>query len=806
MRQAGEMLQSGLETNIFPILNLAQLSSRYRLYQIRGLDREHESFFFNDALLKRKLSYSLQNPVTTVEHKGNWCLVVRAEEGDRKPPAAVPLVCSEVRLDPLTDVLELDYTLRDPENDEICLRFLQFLIQEPLLRRAGLWQTSAGQPFYEREPQWGNRDIVQYRGFKIRPALTPEGGMGLAVDTTTRFVARHPLRDHWTRDQFVPLKGSSFIYHYGYQWYQIKAGNLSDLNVAEHKVPEHRNGGKLVPLLEFIHQESEKPLPPEVANLAHDASVILYRNNRNEERAAPTSLCYRLYDTHDNEVASLQRKAILNPFPRRMTVRNFVFEHLQSLRFGTTRLQVAGDPILTDRKIFRVPDLEFGNGQVLSERGTPGARHVSLDRLGAERKAMLRDAKAGFYSRDPLGRQHLLLPQSVADSWGSRFLCDLKAEVNTLFPQQMDYAPQVLTYDDRGPRNYAHQGRAIKRALEANSLREGYAVVMIHPTTDQQQRQEDQLEAMAIRQLRDCGVMAAVIHTSVGSECYEIREDDQGNRCYRPSRDGRKAGKLRGYLAGVALNSVLLTNERWPFVLNTRLHADITIGVDVKHNTAGLIVVGSNGADVRPFIQTSRHKEKLETGRFKSYLMEIVGQEAAARKPGDEIRTIVIHRDGRLFDSEWKGAHQAFEQLKKTGIIASDATLTIVEIQKSSPVPLRLFDRSDREGGLPWVENPQIGCYYLATENEGYLCATGRAFHHPGTVNPLHVRRRCGSLSLEECLEDIYFLTALTWTRPEDCARYPISIKLNDRYLGEEATPYDADIIEFDDEDEVKED
>ena len=50
-------------------------------------------------------------------------------------------------------------------------------------------------------------------------------------------------------------------------------------------------------------------------------------------------------------------------------------------------------------------------------------------------------------------------------------------------------------------------------------------------------------------------------------------------------------------------------------------------------------------------------------------------------------------------------------------------------------------------------------------------------------------------MSLELCLQDLYYLTALAWNRPNDCSRYPITTKLNDRFLGEEATTYDSDAL-----------
>jgi hypothetical protein len=148
--------------------------------------------------------------------------------------------------------------------------------------------------------------------------------------------------------------------------------------------------------------------------------------------------------------------------------------------------------------------------------------------------------------------------------------------------------------------------------------------------------------------------------------------------------------------------------------------------------------------------------------------------------------------------SELAGAREAIAFLKnpKQGIIDPNATLTILEISKTSPASLRLFDVT-RKNDRPWIENPQVGNYYIVDKNNGYICSTGRAFPRPGTVKPLHVKHVEGPLSLEICLEDIYYLSTLAWTRPEDCSRYPITSRLNDRFLRDDATEYDTDALEF---------
>jgi argonaute-like protein implicated in RNA metabolism and viral defense len=191
------------------------------------------------------------------------------------------------------------------------------------------------------------------------------------------------------------------------------------------------------------------------------------------------------------------------------------------------------------------------------------------------------------------------------------------------------------------------------------------------------------------------------------------------------------------------------------------------------------------------------HREQAEYHQNRSVL---------ARRLSYDFKTpaaILDHEDGRLWQSEQDGLRKGLEALKAEGVLPPDATLTILEISKSSPAPLRLFDVTGGGDRRDRVQNPQVGCYHLAGPN-GFVCATGRAFPREGTVRPLHVRHVEGPLPLEKCLEDVYSLTTLAWTRPEDCTRNPVTIKLTDRRLGEDASAYDADALEYEDAEEAQ--
>ena len=770
-----------LETNVFRIANVAALSSTYKLYRIKGLTNAPDEYYQNRQNIIRKLSFSLKAPVTIVDQEGLPHLVVRA---DATPPSNMSLIRTMVAFEHCPGELQLDFSVRSPENDRICLRFLDFWIQGLLFENTDLWQPSAGQAFFRKSFEPLGAVLAKFTGFSVRSIITPSNELGLCIDVTSKTVGREPLPMRLSHDEFAGWKNQTFVYHYGHNWYEIQAIGLSDQNVTEYIIPDTK-----LSLLDWVVRDCRKPIPAELAVVPHDASVLLYLDSRDDNRSAIAPLCYPVYRTSKDGAGQQHGHTILEPRHRRELIHIFVKENLRGLRMGSTHFELESQPVNVEPRMFSVPDIRFGNGKVLSARSTPNTLHTSLDILGKTRLDLLKDRSAGFYTRDLLHRQYFILPQSVADSYGMRLISDLKRQMQELFPHEYD--PVVVPYNDRVAKTFAKQGHAIREAVNTYCAKPGYAVVMIHHTSDRKDGDEDQLAAMVIRELyeRNPQIYAAVMHTAVGSECYF---QPNGQSSYEPQADKRR--KLSGYLRMVAINKILLTNQRWPFVLETRLSADLTIGLDVKHHTAGLVVVGSHGGDIQTFIKKSGQKEKLSARQMKAYIVESVRQVAGNHT--ELLRTILLQRDGRVFDTEIKGAHEAIDQLKKQNVIAQDATLTIIEISKSAPVRLRLFDVSPR-GNRDWVDNPQIGNYCVLSKIEGYVCTTGRAFRHRGTVRPLHIRLVEGSLSIEVCLADVFYLSCLTWTRPEDCSRYPITLKLNDRFLSEEATDYDENALEL---------
>ncbi len=779
-----------LDTNVFPITNLRELSSRYRLVEVAGLHPDQAEYFQNRQILERKLSYTLRKPVAVIERDGIPFVVVPEEVSAL--PADVPLVRVVVQLKPGETTFDLDYTRRTPETDAIALRFLRFLIQAPLYADRRLWQPASGRPFFPRTPDRTEGGIHCYVGFAVRPVVTPDGGLGLCVDVVSGYVGARALPSKLTRDDFVrSWKGRKCIYHFGEKWYEIRLHALDDRTVSQYRFVKD---GKTWILIDYVLDQVSRPLALDLANLAEDAAVGLYMDNRGNELAAPMPLCYPVFDTSSEQVAQQHRRAILAPHERRELTHSLVEKYLRALKFGDTAVRLAEQPLRIPQRTLEVPDLRFGQGVVLSVRGTAGAIHTDLDELGNRRLMLLKDRAAGFYSSAPLDRQYLFLPRSVHDTFGPQFIGDLAATVGEFFPQDGGYSPIIVPYDDRGQRTFVRQALALRAAAEAACRQPGYALVMVHHPVDRRDRDEDQLAAMVVRELRErWDVRTAVIHSEITTRAYREVQGDDGRLHYQCAPEQWR--RLAGYLRNVATSKVLLTNQRWPFVLATPLHAEVTVGVDVKHHTCGLLVVGNRGSDIRSELRTSRQKERLLASQMAKYLFELLRKEAEAQ--GKPIAAVVVHRDGRIEPSEVQGIRQALQQLRAAGHLADGFRYAVMEISKSSPTPLRLYDVRAGDHGRPFIRNPRVGTMYRPGDREAYLCTTGRPFLRQGTAHPLHVRMVDGTLPFDQCLEDLYALTVLSWTQPEGCMRYPITIKLNDRILAAEAGEYDVDAIEF---------
>ncbi|MFL5787257.1 MAG: hypothetical protein ACJ748_04335, partial [Flavisolibacter sp.] len=684
-------------------------------------------------------------------------------------------------------IFDIDFANPSDEVKTICLRFLQFDLNGELKRNPNLWQPGTGEPFFLKSPEIQD-GIAIFKGFTFRVIELPENGFGISIDATRKFASAKPLPYYLTKSEFDKrFKKKTLIYQYK-DWYEIKVMEFDDFNVGEYKIDG-------VTLIDFVRNAIPKPHAPQLANMPNDSATLIYYGSNMTAMRAPAGMCYEVLDFQDTNNAEINRKSIIAPHIRFGEILNIKRQFFHSIKYGKSFLNLADKALEVPNNCFVFPEFELGNNNILSPKDFRPDEPNLASKIAKTRMNRLLNSEIGFYSKSPLANQLIVLPRSVNDTKGNLFLKMLKDAVNKMYPCD-DYSPDLIVYEDKFKQgtDYLEVGKQIVSAVKSNFAKTlpVYVVVMVPRLERKTKREHDKLGALIIRELKKVGLNCAVIHDDTIRECFGHENTADGKTNYFLRSEKQK--KFEGYVRGVAINKVLLNNSKWAFVLNEPLNADLTIGIDVKHNTAGFTIVDKYGKNIRTEIDETANKEKLTAEQLKSWLYKIVKDEIEIDSK-TVINNIVIHRDGRLFiDTELEGLLQGLKQLKNEMYLNPDAQLNVIEIPKSSLYSVRIFGLAwDKERQKSIIENAPNG-FSVYFKDEAFLCSTGKEFaQHSGTSNLLNVKFSYGNMNRQDLLGDLFKLTTLAFTKPDDCSRVPITIKMNDIKLSDAATEYDED-------------
>lgn len=764
------------ETNVFPILNLSELTHQYRIFDIRGLKKDD---YQNRQMVVNRLSRELKHPVLIIEDNEQLKLVVKQDVDTlNKVPKEYDLVGGSAYFNLTEKIFDLDFTSKNQEIRKICQRFLQFDLQGEFKKNFKLWQPGTGRPFFSKEPEiFGN--VLMYSGFYVR-VMELANGFGLVIDATVKFAKATPIPAYMSKNEFRYFKDKTVIYQFGHSWYEVKLKEVEELNVSEYKIEG-------TPLIDYIRNQINKPHSQLLANLPNDSSTLIYYEGTMPKRL-PAGLCFEVLDFQDIRDVKVKKNSIMFPHIRWNKIKDW-FPFANSLKFGKNYLKIARQPLRLDLEKFDFPSFELGNNYILEP-----SDFISPKDLASKRLQKINEKEIGFYTNTPLPNHFIALPRSIFDTRGADFVKMLSKTVNSMYPHD-EYNPEVIFYEDkfRNGTDYVSVGKTIIKAIESKCMqpKPSYGLIMIPNLEKKKKKDHDKLSALLIRELDKQKFKCSTIHTDMVQDCLIEYKDREGKVCFKVSTE--KLGKFNGYLKNISINKILLTCQKYPFVLATPLAADLTIGIDVKHNTAGFSIVDRYAKTLKSEIETTGNKERLSLKQLKARLYRVVNS-FMSNNPNYNIENIVIHRDGRVFDTEITGIMQGLEKLKEDDILPINATISIIEIHKSSFLPMRLFGLS--LDTFQRIVNPSIGTHYIYND-DAFICTTGKEFRHDGTTNPLYVKFIKSNLPKKEILHDLFKLSTLAFTKPDDCSRYPITVKLNDLKLSDAASEYDRDELEW---------
>ncbi len=771
-------------TNIYPITNLSEISGQYRIFDIKGL-RKNKDYQANRQWLIDKLSKQLRHPITIINIDNEPKLIVKNDEN----------ILSRIDIENDFGRLYLHFYLSDQVFDinfinpsievkEICIRFLQFDINGQLKKHPHLWQAYTGGPFFLKKHETIN-SIAIYKGFTFRVIELPQSGFGIILDATRKFTSSQPLNVYITKEDYIKkYKNSkelkSFLYKYN-DWYEIQPTERDDFNVSEFKI----NG---ISLIDHVRNVIPKPHSLELANLPNDSSVLTYYTSNGETRGAPSGLLYQVLDFQDTNNAEVNRKSLISPEMRFEEIRDYKWNYFYNLKYHNSILKFDNRTLEVPNKIFEFPDFELGNHFILEQ-----SKFTKANELAKERFKKLLDPRVGFYTTSTLPNQILVLPRSINDTSGEIFISNLKKTTDQMYPSDT-YNPEIIPYEDKFAQgmDYITIGKHIIDTVKNCYNRKGvsYGLIVIPRLEKKSKREHDKLSALVVKEFEKMNIHCSVIHTDTINDSFESNHDKSGRLYYNIKPDRKR--RLDGYTRNVSISKILLNCNKWPFALRNPLNADITIGIDVKHHTAGYTIIDKYCKNIRTDIEETKNKEKLSADQLKTRLYLIVKNEYNIDQ-NIKISKIVLHRDGRLFDEELEGLLAGLQQLKEEMILPEDANINIIEIPKTSYLSIRFFELNwDNKLKKFSAANPPNGLHYFL-KNEAFICSTGKEFAHEGTSNPLQVKFISGNMSKEELLLDLFNFTTLAFTKPDDCSRLPITIKINDIKLNDAASEYDED-------------
>ena len=770
--------------SLYEIENLADLRADYRLAEIDGPfgkeQRDEDLAEKNLNLLLKQFMYREKTAATLVNRGGRPMLAFPAahEPGGREY-ALTPHV---VTLRPQDEVHTISYDRPKAGEERVAVAFLNYHLRTPLMRDKNLWRAGANAFFTKRPANWheASREADVYEGFSFR-LVRHAGRLFVAIKLTCRYGENAWLVDRYGDTDMRALRMRHLLYHFGNEWFTAQLLGLTGNPIAEQKFQPH-GGGPVANVYDYTRQKAGKDAPNWVKSLDPDSPAILFRYPGNEQqRYGAAALCKLLLRTEDQQIRSVHSRSIRPPQKRFETMKEVVAQHFSGAEIGGVPIRVQARALRAEARTFFVPNQMFGNGRVLRVLSPTQADGVELAQLGTVRMRFTLDPQCGLAVTKPFGGQYLFVPQSMHRPLAEDFKDRLEKTVRQI--AQAPFRMRTILYRDESARTLKSQVDAVLAAADLAEIEQGHGVLILP------ERRAGDLHHHVKQRLGDrLRVQCAAAEKLAGF--YEGRpgQGQQGSRLR-----GDREQHYTSYLRYAALG-LLIVNRQWPWVLEGGTHHDIYVGIDVLNNTAAFAFFYEGGRRCFVRTQRSRQRERLLRKEVQEALYDHLKTDLPdCPKPP---RSIVLRRDGRIFESEWRGGQDAVTQLIRERLLPRDVVFGAVEIHKHSAVGLRLA--AERQGGLV---NPDIGSWFDIDGTEGVVCTTGSPFRLNGTAHPLAVKVARGKLDLPQVLEDVFCMSQLCWMTPDRCIRLPIDLKLCDEFLRVVAAGSEEEEVDEDESD-----
>jgi hypothetical protein len=759
---------------LFEVKNARNLILDYRLVAIDGFlgtpQSDVDDVDRNLNTLAKLVAIKEQSPVAIVRRNGKPFLALPADRNTLST-SDYSLVPSAVSLKLEDEVHRL--RLEDEDRRHIALKFIEFSLRGPLHKHPELWSSSP-RAFLRKRPvnfKESDREVDFFEGFHFHLRFFDDR-LFLGLNLSYKYIDSSWLVDRYKPEDLRRLKMRHLLYHFGNQFYVVQLLDVMTRSISETRfVPQ--GSPQAISVFDYT-KEAWKNNPPQwISALNPDSLAITYKSpGRDQSRFAAAALAKLIHRTDDPEASQLHRRSIKQPSDRFRYTEDIVERYFRRMRFGMTELDISPTVHTVRAKSFMIPALEFGQGQVLRVSNHPASGAIALRELPAKRMSMLLDPQAGFAVTSPLDAQYILIPQTLNREVAADFCKNLEATVRGFI--HSPYKLDTILYNDKDARTLKQQVDAIESALSNANVSHGHGVLVLPAHANRG------LHNYVKSKLNDTMQVQCVSAHKLSSFYMPVIKPQRPQMEVRPDL----RGKFTSYLRYTALG-LLIVNRQWGWVLPKGTHYDAYVSFDVLNNHAAFSFFYQGGK--KCFVRThrSQQKEKLLRAQVRKIVYEGLKQDVRA---GARITSLVLRRDGRLFETEWLGFEDAVKQLVSEGILLAALVFGAVEVQKTTTNAIRIA-----KTGIDGYRNPKIGVALELSTTEGFVCNTGYPFRINGSVNPLNARVARGQLDLAKILEDTFRMSLLAYSVPDRVMRLPIDMKLCDEFLRAVASQSDED-------------
>lgn len=756
------------------------LDAGYRTITFTGLLAEDDDYEKKVRLLANLLSSKLGLPVEPFR-EGNGRRLAVAGSCDKLRELKLP---DQVSLNPEIALLELDsglHPLRFESGNGLATRLASravlWAIEKALASSSSAWWRYGGR-FVSRSPdeEASNQDILVHPAFYFGILPGRGGALELDVDPSVCYVERHSLFQKYGTDIPTRIKGRRYLHCYGNDWYKVDA--LGVAGSANKEMMVDPDTQQPISIYDRAIKKWGQNGFTTIERLTPDALTIAYKTVGLESRRALSDVLYGLPgiegDEEEGEIIP-HEESILAAGIRGQRTEEIISIISSQLKLFGRRMRPSNklralplDAVST----FTTPVHRFAGDQEV---------RISLENAGPERLDALRGLGPALDS--PFHDQQLIaLPESLPEDVRSDFKRRFSVQVHDLYGQS--YEPETVTYDDTKSRVLREQARAVEKKLQPYN---GYALLVLPSARDrrQQTKLHDYLKRRLWRTVQtQCASAGRIL-----SFYQEIQK--RGESKWVVSQG--KEGKYRSYLQLLALG-YLMVNRKWLWKLSegTMKH-DVHVGIDVYKGIAVFTFIYGDADLITFHVSKATRPEKLSADHVKEVLIENLGADLAQLRLRP--KSIVIHRDGLIFDTEIRGVERAIAYLQnpQMDVLPTDLRIGIVEIHKNSSTRPRVYRRLKNQ-----FANPRMGTCVQLGRHEAIVLTTGEPMLRRGTAHPLYMEVVSGDVDVMQVAHDIYALSHLAYTAPGSCLRLPFTIALADQIL-RESTPGKAEEL-WDDE------